>query len=423
MAHIRKRPRKGGSITYTVRWIQDGSEETETFNDEADAEVFKALVKQAGEKWPKGWVRGVGFPEPEPDEPTEDPRAALPVTEWAHRVVDKINGIEKRTRADYKRDIDRHFTPLVHTDFDGTIHPATVVNVIADDIGDWVRTQEEGEPDPERKGKWLRQPAKPKSIANHHSLLYAIFQAAVEAEPPIRSTNPCAKTQLPRADDQIEEEMVFLEHDEYQRIRAEVAKICGGDAVPLADWLVGTGMRWGEATALQVRDFNLRGANPTVKVQRAWKRQDDGTFKLGPPKTKKSRRTLALTAEQVADVTPLLAGKAPEDHVFLTTLNKVWRHSNFYYRRWTPAVSEAIRKGFPKRPRLHDLRHTHVAWLIAKNIPLPAIQARLGHESITTTVDRYGHLVRSLDQDIVAAVSAAMVSQSPTGLHLVGAGA
>ncbi|MFH8747490.1 tyrosine-type recombinase/integrase [Streptomyces rimosus] len=48
-----------------------------------------------------------------------------------------------------------------------------------------------------------------------------------------------------------------------------------------------------------------------------------------------------------------------------------------------------------KRPRIHDLRHTHAPWLIADKVRLPVIQGRLGHESITTTVDRYGHLLDS----------------------------
>jgi hypothetical protein len=43
--------------------------------------------------------------------------------------------------------------------------------------------------------------------------------------------------------------------------------------------------------------------------------------------------------------------------------------------------------------RIHDVRHTHVSWLIAGGLPLPNIQARLGHESITTTIDTYGHLM------------------------------
>ena len=48
--------------------------------------------------------------------------------------------------------------------------------------------------------------------------------------------------------------------------------------------------------------------------------------------------------------------------------------------------------------RFHDLRHTHVAWLIAGGAPLPHIQARLGHESITTTIDTYGHLLPAGDE-------------------------
>ncbi|MEU2431555.1 tyrosine-type recombinase/integrase [Streptomyces sp. NPDC007861] len=40
---------------------------------------------------------------------------------------------------------------------------------------------------------------------------------------------------------------------------------------------------------------------------------------------------------------------------------------------------------------MHDLRRSHASWLIAAKVPLPAIQDRPGHESITTTADRYGH--------------------------------
>jgi integrase len=56
---------------------------------------------------------------------------------------------------------------------------------------------------------------------------------------------------------------------------------------------------------------------------------------------------------------------------------------------------------------VHDLRHTHAAWLIAEGRPLPSIQARLGHESITTTIDRYGHLMPDLDDGNAAAIDRA----------------
>jgi hypothetical protein len=64
-------------------------------------------------------------------------------------------------------------------------------------------------------------------------------------------------------------------------------------------------------------------------------------------------------------------------------------------------------------PRLHDVRHSHASWLIARRAPLPAIQGRLGHESITTTVDRYGHLLDALDDEILAAVEWAMDPKAP----------
>jgi integrase len=51
-----------------------------------------------------------------------------------------------------------------------------------------------------------------------------------------------------------------------------------------------------------------------------------------------------------------------------------------------------------ERPcRIHDLRHTHAAWLIAAGEHPKVIQARLGHSSIQVTLDRCGHLMEDLD--------------------------
>ncbi len=43
--------------------------------------------------------------------------------------------------------------------------------------------------------------------------------------------------------------------------------------------------------------------------------------------------------------------------------------------------------------RFHDLRHTHATFLLLAGVPIHVVQARLGHESIQTTVDTYGHLL------------------------------
>ncbi|MEU9661866.1 site-specific integrase [Streptomyces chartreusis] len=430
MASIVKRPKKDGPPTFQVKWREDGTWQTENFGDdegEQQAGQFRKLVEAHGNRWPHGWIKGRGFVEPD-----TDPRDVDLIT-WAYRYVDGLTGITERTRADYRRDVGRHFAGVLYRREDGSevrlgglAHtpagggptvPATVCNVTADDIRDWVRAQENGIPHPSKEGEWLRQEASGKSICNRHGLLFCVFQAAVDAATPLRTDNPCSKTRLPRGDDGIEEEMTFLEHDEYARISSCMREIDPA-AADLADFLVGTGLRWGEASALQARDVNL--TRRTVNVQRAWKRKgDSATFELGPPKTKRSRRTLALSDSQMEMLRRHLVGRQPEDFIFRGGMGKAWRHSNFFHRKWQPAVRAAIERGLTKRPRLHDLRHTHVAWLIEKNIPLPAIQARVGHESITTTVDRYGHLVRALDGEIAAAVEAAMGAPTSQALRAV----
>jgi hypothetical protein len=54
--------------------------------------------------------------------------------------------------------------------------------------------------------------------------------------------------------------------------------------------------------------------------------------------------------------------------------------------------------GTAHQERFHDLRHSHVAALIAQGEHPKVIQTRLGHSSIKITLDRYGHLFDGLDE-------------------------
>ena len=56
--------------------------------------------------------------------------------------------------------------------------------------------------------------------------------------------------------------------------------------------------------------------------------------------------------------------------------------------------------------RFHDLRHATAAFLIAAGAHPGAIMERLGHSSITVTIDTYGHLLRSLDDELTDALEA-----------------
>jgi integrase len=68
------------------------------------------------------------------------------------------------------------------------------------------------------------------------------------------------------------------------------------------------------------------------------------------------------------------------------------RRSNFRRRHFKPALRRAE---LESAVRFHDLRNTFAAILIAQSAHPKEIQARLGHASITTTLDLYGHLMPS----------------------------
>ena len=77
------------------------------------------------------------------------------------------------------------------------------------------------------------------------------------------------------------------------------------------------------------------------------------------------------------------------DLVFANSAGEPMEARNMVRREFEPLVKQA---GLSK-VRWHDLRHSYASILIAKNIPVKFIQAQLGHNSIKTTMDTYGHLM------------------------------
>jgi integrase len=237
--------------------------------------------------------------------------------------------------------------------------------------------------------------AAPKTTSNAHGLLSSVMATCVrEGWMP---TNPCEGVRLPRIQ---HHEMRFLDPDEFWL----VASLLEPHYRPLAVFLAGTGARFGEATALRAADVDL--SEPAVRIIRAWKRTPTG-WEIGPPKTRRSVRTVHLPPPLVVELAPILTGLHRDELVFRSrTGQRVWQ-SNFYDAWRTAAKRSGIE---PPLPRVHDLRHSHVALLIRQGVGLAVIQDRLGHESIQTTVNTYGHLESDLR---VAAARAAAVLWQP----------
>ena len=84
--------------------------------------------------------------------------------------------------------------------------------------------------------------------------------------------------------------------------------------------------------------------------------------------------------------------------MFTTTTGTPLQHSSFQTHAWKKALAAAGVKC-----RFHDLRHTSVALAIASGAHPKAIQVRIGHSTISVTLDRYGHLFPELDEAIAVA--------------------
>lgn len=54
-----------------------------------------------------------------------------------------------------------------------------------------------------------------------------------------------------------------------------------------------------------------------------------------------------------------------------------------------------------KRIRLHDLRHSHASLLIELGFSALLVSERLGHESVSTTLDIYSHLFPSKQSQMI----------------------
>jgi integrase len=192
----------------------------------------------------------------------------------------------------------------------------------------------------------------------------------------IRS-NPARGLGLPRSR---RRDYVFLTHDQLRDLAAEA-----GPWQVFVLVLGYTGLRWGEATALRVCDIDL--GRRRIDVRRAFS-DVGGHVVLGTPKSHQSRTVPVprfLGRELSADVT----GKHADDLVFTMPGGSVLRLSNWRRASFLPARARA---GLSGRFRIHDLRHTAASLMVQAGYPPKMLQEIMGHASITTTLDLYGHL-------------------------------
>lgn len=350
MASIRYRKTSKGTVSWQVLFRHADKQQSRTFEDERSASEFKRLVDDLGADEAVTILA----------ERTSSDRQTPRLADWCTEHIDSLTGVQEGTRARYRTLVRTHL---------GALGPRPLDSITPAAVGRWVNGME-------------REGLSGKTISNRHGFLSSALKHAVRRR--LIDSNPCEGTRIPKTE---RAEMVFLTDSEFAIFLRHVRP----DAVGIVAMLPATGLRFGELTAIQVRDVDLDAA--TLTVSRAWKYVEGAGVPavLGPPKTQRSRRTIALPGQAVQILRDHSEDLAPDDFIFTNRAGKPWTRSRFHEGVWQPAARAALPE-IKKKPRVHDMRHTCASWMIRAGLPLPVIQRHLGHESITTTVDRYGHL-------------------------------
>jgi integrase len=166
---------------------------------------------------------------------------------------------------------------------------------------------------------------------------------------------------------------------------------------PLYRLAAATGMRRGEILGLRWRDVDLEAGRVSVRQQ--YTRQGSH-LGFGPPKSKKSLRTVeidagtveALMSHRVSQAkgagSTAVSGSVGFDLVFCRPDGSPL-DPNVVGRRFGRLVRKV--DSLPVI-RLHDLRHTHATLLLEDGVDVKTVSERLGHDSVQTTLELYGHV-------------------------------
>ena len=253
------------------------------------------------------------------------------------------------------------------------------------------------------------EPLSPTTVHHTHVVLKQALADAVRHG--LLARNPAAQVKPPRVR-QVEMHTLTVEQARTLLVAAREDRLEAVYVLALT-----TGMRQGELLALRWRDVDLdtgilqvRGTLAYI-ARRGWV--------IGQPKTARSRRRIELSAEAVAALRRHKARQAQErlaagavwahgaiapDLVFCNEIGWQLEGGNMRRRQYRRLLERA---GLPII-RFHDLRHTAATLMLLQGIHPKVVSERLGHASVSITLDRYSHVLPSMQRDAAALIDKAL---------------
>lgn len=157
-------------------------------------------------------------------------------------------------------------------------------------------------------------------------------------------------------------------------------------------WL---GCRVGELLALTSEDIDFE--NGTVSISKTYFRRNKTDY-ITAPKTESSNRKITIPQFLQKEIKQFLDRQyelMPEERIFPITDRAIQKK-----------MKQKTEQARLKPIRVHDLRHSHIALLIEKGMQPLVIAQRVGHDSVNTTMNIYGHLYPNKQKQVADLLNA-----------------
>jgi integrase len=247
----------------------------------------------------------------------------------------------------------------------------------------------------------------PRTRHHIHRILNSALARAVEQQLLARNPAEVFKKRLPKVEHR---EMTTLSPEQSAQLLAEIRHTRVYWPVLLA---LSTGMRRGEVFALRWRNVDLeRGI---LRVMESLEQTKAG-IRFKAPKTDRTRN-ITLPTFAIAELRRLKREQAEE----LLVLGTRQTGDTLVCARadGLPLQPQSLTHQFTRltgrikelpRIRFHDLRHSHATQLLLTGVHPKVAQERLGHASITTTLDLYSHVTDTMQTDAAQRLDAAFAA-------------
>ncbi|QKG84145.1 site-specific integrase [Kroppenstedtia pulmonis] len=161
-----------------------------------------------------------------------------------------------------------------------------------------------------------------------------------------------------------------------------------------------TGMRQGEILGLYWNDIDFESG--FIRIQRILEESSQGNRIVERTKSDAGRRSVAISdtvAEllkqyQIRQRQDMLRRGYRSDLIFVSPKGQPISSRGLRYH-----FDSCITKAKVPKIRFHDLRHTHASLLLQQGVHPKVVQERLGHSSISMTLDTYSHVIPSIQKE------------------------